>query len=111
MHTARIRGAFVARCSREKDIPGGHLRCARIVQARGDRLASFAEADEGDSRFAVGHAFLTKVWVPCSSRGALLASSPQIIAGLLQVCYMVRNSALATHCRGVISRIILAESS
>jgi hypothetical protein len=96
---------------REKNIPGGHLGRARIVQSRGDRLAGFAEADESDSRFAVGHAFLAKVWIRRGSCGALLASLPQMIAGLLQVCYMVRNPALAPHCRGVISRIILGESS
>src|SRR5690242_2145708 len=113
MHAARIRGApqFVARRAlREKDIPGGHPRRAGIVQSRGDRLASFAEADESDSRFALGHAFLAKISVRRADRGVLPASLPQMIAGLLQVCYTVRNPALASHCRGAISRIILGES-
>ena len=63
MHSARIRGApqFVTRALREKNIPGGHHRRIGIVQSRGDRLAGFAEANESDSRFAVGHAYLVEV--------------------------------------------------
>jgi hypothetical protein len=63
MHPARIRGApqFVARRFRKKNILGGHLRRVGIMQSRGDRLAGFAEAEESDSRFAVGHAFLVEV--------------------------------------------------
>jgi len=93
---------------REKNIPGGDLCRAGVVQSRGDRLAGFAEADESDSRFAVGHAFLAKVSMRRGGCGGL--SLPQMIAGLLQVCYMVRNPALAPRCRGDISRIILDES-
>jgi hypothetical protein len=41
--------------------------------------------------------------------GASPASLLQMIAGLLQVCYMVRNLVLAPRRREVISRMILDE--
>ena len=40
---------------RKQDIPGRHPLDARLAQARGDRLAGFTEADEGDGWTAIGH--------------------------------------------------------
>ena len=39
----------------EQNIPGGDAHDAFIAQARGDRLARFAEADETQGGFVVGH--------------------------------------------------------
>ena len=64
-----------------------------IMQSRGDGLAGFAEADESDSRFAVGHGFLVEFWLRRAGCGASSASFLQMIAGLLQACYMVRDLA------------------
>jgi hypothetical protein len=80
-----------------------------IMQSRGDRLSRLAEANESNSRFADGHAFLVQVAVRRAGCGASPASLLQMIAGLLQVCYMVRNLVLAPRRREVISRMILDE--
>ena len=58
----------------KQNIPGGDARDTFIAQARGDRLARFAEADETQGGFVVGHC--------CSSpsfRGGPIGPSPESI--------------------------------
>src|SRR5437762_2793909 len=61
-HPARIGGApqLTAGALRKKNIPGGHHRRVGVMQSGGNRLARLAKADEGDPRFGVGHAFLSR---------------------------------------------------
>src|SRR5271154_4204412 len=56
-HTDRGGGTFelCALGMRKQDVPGGDALDARIAQARGNRLARFAKADETQCRLSVRH--------------------------------------------------------